>query len=209
MKLTNDISVTCSNVAGDIAIYDSIVTNDNNVTNNNCVTYDTIVTADNNVTHDSDLNDNSLTCHKVVEGATLTNDKKVTRGIALDHNNGTNTSDMSDNNLTCHKSMTVDSVTNDNSVTCPTMTNRLTVDSVTTQKVTCAGMSCDNMTHNCITDTELTQTHDVGHMSSLPRKQSCDNLEDMESSRGGGRGKDWGVNPAPEEEETAWEDMWE
>ena len=49
VKLTNDISVTCPNVAGDSAIYDSIVT------------------ADNNVTHDSDLNDNSLTsserCH--------------------------------------------------------------------------------------------------------------------------------------------------
>lgn len=119
MKLTNDISVTCPNVAGDSAIYDSIVT------------------ADNNVTHDSDLNDNSLTCHTVVKGATMTNDKKVTRDIALDHNNVTNGSGLRDNNLTCHRSMTVDSVTNDNSVTCPTMMNSLTVDSVTTNKVTC------------------------------------------------------------------------
>ena len=86
--VTNYISVTCPNVAGDNAIYDSIVT------------------ADNNVTHDSDLNDNSLTCHKVVKGATMTNDKKVTRGIALDHNNGTNASDLNDN-LTCHRAMTV------------------------------------------------------------------------------------------------------
>ena len=87
-----------------------------------------------------------------MKGATTTNDKKVTRGIALDHNNGTNASDFNDN-LTCHRSTTVDSVTNDNSVTCPTMTKKITVDNVTTQKVTSDGMSCDNMTHNCITDT--------------------------------------------------------
>ena len=58
--VTNYISVTCPYVAGDNAIYDSIVTNDNNVTNSNCVTYEIIVTADNNVIHDIDLNDNSL-----------------------------------------------------------------------------------------------------------------------------------------------------
>ena len=170
--MTNDISVTCPNVAGDNAIYDSIVT------------------ADNNVTHDSDLNDNSLTCHKVVKDATMTNDKKVTRGIALDHNNGTNASDLNDN-LTCHRSMTVDSVTNDNSVTCPTMTKKiqLTVSLQGTQKVISDDMSCDSMTHNCITDTELTQTRDVGRVSLLPRKRSCDTPEDMGSSRGGERGK--------------------
>ena len=64
----------------------------------------------------------------------MTNDKKVTGGIALDHNNVTNSSDLNDD-LTCHRSMTVDSVTNDNSVTCPTVKkNFFTVDNVTTEK---------------------------------------------------------------------------
>ena len=61
-------------------------------------------------------------------------------------------------------------------------------------------MSCDNMTHNCITDTELTQMCNVGPVSLIPRKRSCDTLLDIGSSRGGGRGKgegSTGGQPSP------------